>query len=111
MLRDAVLTRFLAHRPMAVAVRGTREYAPDPAHLDALLVRSADRRADREPLFSTAVDRMAAVVSRAQPPVRAAYQGHGSVPVGVTAPYARLARAPRRPSGTSSGTPPTAWPH
>ncbi len=66
MLPDAVLKRFIAHRPMAVAVRGAFEYALDPAHLDALFVQSVGRRADRELRFSTCVDLMATVVCRVQ---------------------------------------------
>lgn len=67
MLMDAVLDRFIAHSPMAVAVRGTFEYALDPSSLDALFVRVAGHRDDRQRLFSTCVDRMANVVCRVIP--------------------------------------------
>jgi hypothetical protein len=79
---------------MAVAVRGALEYALDPAHLDALFVRSVGRRADRELLFSTCVDLMATVACRVHPSVHSADQGHAPLPVRVTARYARRARVP-----------------
>ncbi|MBY0460994.1 MAG: hypothetical protein K2V38_27045 [Gemmataceae bacterium] len=91
---DAVLERFIAHSPMAVAVRGAFEYALDPMHLDALFVRTVGHRDDRELLFSTCVDLMATVVCRVKPSVHAAYQADDHLPVNVTAVYARLARVP-----------------
>jgi hypothetical protein len=94
MLMDAVLDRFIAHSPMAVAVRGAFEYALDAAHLDALFVRVAGHRDDRQLLFSTCVDLMANVVCRVKPSVHAAYQADDHLPVNVTAVYARLARVP-----------------
>jgi hypothetical protein len=94
MLLDAVLARFIAHSPMAVAVRGAFEYALDPAHLDDLFVRVAGNRDDRELLFSTCVDLMANVVCRVKPSVHAAYQADDHLPVSVSAVYARLARVP-----------------
>src|SRR3954462_7643830 len=94
MLLDAVLERFIAHSPMAVAVRGAFEYALDPAPLDDLFVRTVGHRDDRELLFSTCVDLMATVVCRVKPSVHAAYQADDHIPVNVTAVYARLARVP-----------------
>jgi len=94
MLMDAVLERFVAHRPMAVAVRGAFEYALDAAHLDALFVRVAGHRDDGRLLFSTCVDLMSTVVCRVKPSVHAAYQADDHLPVGVTAVYARLTRVP-----------------
>jgi hypothetical protein len=79
---------------MAVAVRGAFEYALDAAHLDALFVRVAGHRDDRQLLFSTCVDLMATVVCRVKPSVHAAYQADDHLPVNVTAVYARLARVP-----------------
>ena len=93
-MMDAVLERFIAHSPMAVAVRGAFEYALDASHLDALFVRVAGHRDDRQLLFSTCVDRMATVVCRVKPSVHAAYQADDHLPVNVTAVYARLARVP-----------------
>ena len=40
MLMDDVLERFIAHSPMAVAVRGAFEYALSPTPLDDLFVRT-----------------------------------------------------------------------
>ena len=94
MLLDAVLDRFIAHSPMAVAIRGAFEYALDPAHLDALFEQIVGHRDDRELLFSTCVDLMATVVCRVKPSIHAAYQAHDHIPVNVTALYARLARVP-----------------
>jgi hypothetical protein len=94
MLLDAVLGRFIAHSPMAVAVRGAFEYALDPTHLDALFEQTVGHRDDRRLLFSTCVDLMATVVCRVKPSIHAAYQANDHIPVNVTALYARLARVP-----------------
>lgn len=94
MLMDAVLERFIAKSPMAVAVRGAFEYALSPTPLDDLFVRTAGHRDDRQLLFSTCVDLMATVVCRVKPSVHAAYQAQDHLPVNVTAVYARLARVP-----------------
>jgi hypothetical protein len=94
MLLDAVVERFIAHSPMAVAVRGAFEYALDPTHLDALFDRTVGHRDDRQLLFSTCVDLMATVVCRVKPSVHAAYQADDHIPVNVNALYARLARVP-----------------
>jgi len=80
-LMDAVLERFIAHSPMAVAVRGAFEYALAPAPLDDLFVRAVGHRDDRQLLFSTCVDRMATVVCRVEPSVHAAYQDQDHMPV------------------------------
>ena len=98
MLLDAVVERFLEQSPLTVAVRGTLEYALNPGHLDALFDRTAGPRADRQLLFSTCVDLMAAVVCRVRPSVHAAYRADDRVPVSVAAVYARLARV-----GTDAG--------
>ena len=91
---DAVLERFIAHSPMAVAVRGAFEYALAPTPLDDLFVRIVGHRDDRELLFSTCVDLMATVVCRVKPSIHAACQADDHLPVNVTAVYARLARVP-----------------
>lgn len=93
-MMDAVLERFVAKSPMAVAVRGAFEYALAPTALDELFVRTVGERDDRELLFSTCVDLMANVVCRVQPSVHAACQAEDHLPVNVTAVYARLARVP-----------------
>ena len=94
MLVDAVLERFVARSPTAVAVRGAFEYALAPTPLDDLFVRIAGVRDDRELLFSTCVDLMATVVCRVKPSVHAAYPADDPIPVNATAVYARLARVP-----------------
>lgn len=93
-MMDAVLERFIAHSPMAVAVRGAFEYALAPTPLDDLFVRVVGHRDDRELLFSTCVDLMATVVCRVKPSIHAACQADDHLPVNVTAVYARLARVP-----------------
>lgn len=94
MLLDAVVERFIARTPMAVAVRGAFEYALSPAALDALFETVVGPRDDRRLLFSTCVDLMATVVCRVNPSIHAAYQADDHLPVQVTALYARLARVP-----------------
>lgn len=94
MLLDAVIERFIARTPMAVAVRGAFEYALSPAALDALFEAAVGPRDDRLLLFSTCVDLMATVVCRVNPSIHAAYQADDHIPVNVTALYARLARVP-----------------
>ncbi len=93
-MMDAVLERFIAKSPMAVAVRGAFEYALAPTPLDDLFVRTAGDRGDRQLLFSTCVDLMSTVVCRVKPSIHAAYQADDHIPVNVTAVYARLARVP-----------------
>src|ERR1044071_4082138 len=105
MLLDAVLERFIAHSPMAVAVRGAFEYALDPTHLDALFDRTVGHRGDRELLFSTCVDLMATVVCRVKPSVHAAYQADDHLSVSVAAVYARLARVIRSMGGVPDPLP------
>jgi len=94
MLLDAVVDRFIAHSPMAVAVRGAFEYALAPAALDALYEDAVGPRDDRRLLFSTCVDLMATVVCRVNPSIHAAYRADDHLPMNVTALYARLARVP-----------------
>ena len=94
MLLDAILDRFIARTPLAVAVRGAFEYALLPGPLDALFDRAAGPRDDRRLLFSTCVDLMATVVCRVKPSVHAAYRSSDHLPVSVATLYARLARVP-----------------
>jgi hypothetical protein len=94
MLLDAILDRFIARTPLAVAARGAFEYALLPGPLDDLFDRAAGPRDDRRLLFSTCVDLMAAVVCRVKPSVHAAYRSNDHLPVSVATLYARLARVP-----------------
>jgi hypothetical protein len=94
MLLDAVVDRFIARAPMAVAARGAFEFALLPGPLDDLFDRAAGRRDDRRLLFSTCVDLMAAVVCRVHPSVHAAYRANDHLPVSVATLYDRLARVP-----------------
>jgi hypothetical protein len=94
MLLDAVVDRFIAHSPMAVAARGAFEYALRPDALDDLFDRAVGPRDDRRLLFSTCVDLMATVACRVKPSVHAAYRSNDHLPVSVATLYARLARIP-----------------
>jgi hypothetical protein len=94
MLMDAVIERFIQHTPMAVAVRGTLEYAFAPEPLDAFFEDLVGEREDRQLLFSTCVDLMATVVNRASRSVLASYRAAADVPVRVSAVYRRLQRMP-----------------
>ncbi|MDB5311862.1 MAG: Transposase domain protein [Gemmataceae bacterium] len=94
MLMDAVIDRFIQRTPMAVAVRGTLEYALAPEPLDALFEELVGERADRQLLFSTCVDLMACVVNRVNRSVLASYRAAEDLPVYVSAVYQRLQRMP-----------------
>jgi hypothetical protein len=94
MLMDAVLERFVVQAPLAVAVRGTLEYALAPEPLDALFEELVGVREDRHLLFSTCVDLLAAVVCRVHRSVNTAHRADETIPVSVAALYRRLQRIP-----------------
>jgi hypothetical protein len=74
MLLSNTFGPFLAQRPLCVMARGALEHLLDPAHLDALFERTADRGYQKELLFSALVDLFSDVVLRVEPSVHAAYQ-------------------------------------
>ena len=94
MLLNPVIDRFISRTPMAVAIRGTLEYAFAPEPLDAIFEEIVGDREDRQLLFSTCVDLMGTVVTRVNRSLNAAYQAAENVPVSVSAVYQRLQRMP-----------------
>ena len=94
MLLNTVIERFVARTPMAVAIRGTLEYAFAPEPLDAIFEEIVGDREDRQLLFSTCVDLMGTVVTRVNRSINAAYRAAEDVPVSISALYQRLQRMP-----------------
>jgi hypothetical protein len=94
MLLNSVIDRFIARTPMAVAIRGTLEYAFAPEPLDAIFEKIVGEREDRQLLFSTCVDLMGTVVTRVNRSINAAYRAAEAVPVSISALYQRLQRMP-----------------
>ncbi|OWK34881.1 hypothetical protein [Fimbriiglobus ruber] len=94
MLLNRVIDRFLARTPMAVAIRGTLEYAFAPEPLDAIFEAIVGDRDDRQLLFSTCADLMGTVVTRVNRSMSAAYRAAEDMPVSLSAVYQRLPRMP-----------------
>ena len=94
MLFDAILDRFVARAPLAVAARGTLEYALAAEPLDTLFEQIVGPRTDRKLLFSTCTDLMARVVCRVNRSVNTAYRADDTIPVSIAALYQRLPRLP-----------------
>ena len=92
MLLNTVFDRFVEQAPVCVAARAALEAALNPAALDDLFRRSAERQYQHELLFSTCVDLMGLVVSRTHRSINAAYQASAAeVGVALTSLYAKLA--------------------
>lgn len=92
MLLGKLYDRFIEQAPVCVAARATLEAALNPASLDRLFDRTADRQYHRELLFSTCVDLMGLVVSRSHRSINAAYQASAAgVGVSIKSVYAKLA--------------------
>lgn len=92
MLLGKLFERFVEQAPVGVAARATLEAALNPAALDGLFDRTADRQYHRELLFSTCVDLMGLVVSRTHRSIHAAYQASAAeVAVSIQSVYAKLA--------------------
>src|SRR4051812_36812950 len=78
--------RFLQQAPISGMFRTLLEPALDPAEIDRLFEDNAPRQYTREVLFSSIVELMGAVVSGAQPSVRAAYRAAlGEIAASLTA--------------------------
>src|SRR5437588_6438572 len=92
MLLAPLFERFAAESPLTVMARAAVEHALNPADLDALFARQADRGYTKELLFSAVVDLLSLVVTGTYPSVHAAYQKK-AVPlsVSVTSVYNKLA--------------------
>jgi Transposase DDE domain len=92
MLLSKLFDRFVEQAPVCVAARATLEAALNPAALDGLFDRTADRQYHRELLFSTCVDLMGLVVSRSHRSIHAAYQASAAeVGVSLRSVYTKLA--------------------
>jgi hypothetical protein len=92
MLLSKIFNRFVEETPVCVAARAVLEAALNPAALDELFQRSAQRQYQHELLFSTCVDLMSLVVSRTHRSINAAYQASpAEVGVALTSLYAKLA--------------------
>jgi Transposase DDE domain len=92
MLLGTLFDQFVERAPVCVAARAILEAALNPAALDGLFDRTADRQYHRELLFSTCVDLMGLVVSRSHRSVHAAYQASAAeVGVSIKSVYAKLA--------------------
>jgi hypothetical protein len=76
MLLDAFMERFSENIPLTVMTRGLLENALQPAHLDDLFERVAEKQYTKELLFSTLVDTMALVACRIYKSPRAVYLEH-----------------------------------
>ncbi|MGH7270596.1 MAG: transposase [Polyangiaceae bacterium] len=86
-----IFEKFTKKAPVAVMARALLEFALEPAALDALFVKHAERQYPKKLLFSTMLDLAALVVCRVQPSVRAAYRAmRQQVPVSLTALYDKL---------------------
>jgi hypothetical protein len=91
MILGNVFRPFVQEKPVCVMARGVLERLLDPACLDALFQRTAQRQYTRDLLFSTAVDLMAQVVLGRKPSVHAAYQALiDQLPVTPKALYDKL---------------------
>lgn len=93
MLLHQLFEPFSKQGPVAVMARAILERLLNPAHLDALFARTAQRQYTQQLLFSTTVDLMAQVVLGRKPSVHAAYQALiDQIPVSDTAVYDKLQR-------------------
>src|SRR5262245_24116901 len=89
----SVFDTFVQQRPIAVMAHALLHRLFDPARLDSLFDRVADRCYHRQARFSALVGLMADVVLRIQPSVYAAYRSRSaSLGVSDTAVYNKLAR-------------------
>lgn len=91
MLLDKVFEPFLKATPICVMARATLAHIFNPAAIDQLFARVAQRQYTHQLLFSSLVDLMGQVVLRQQPSVHAAYrQAKAVLPVSDQAVYDKL---------------------
>jgi IS4 transposase len=69
-----LIAQFAKQAPIATMVRGLMANILSPAELDAIFRETAERQYESPLLFSTVVDLLGLVVSKAQPSLHAAYQ-------------------------------------
>jgi len=90
---DALITQFAKEAPIATMVRGLMANILSPAELNAIFRDTAEQQYESSLLFSTVVDLMGLVVSKAQPSLHAAYQTRRKeLSVSVAALYEKVAR-------------------
>ena len=86
-----VFQKFVTGSPVSVIARAAMEHAMSAADLDAVFERAAKRQYTRELLFSTVVDLVSPVVTRARPSLHAAIQASlVPIPVSVASVYNKL---------------------
>lgn len=91
MMLSAVFERFAKATPLSVMARAAMEHALAPEALDELFAKNAERQYTRDLLFSSMVDLMGLVVSKAAPSIHAAYQTVAdTLPVTITSVYNKL---------------------
>lgn len=90
---DALITQFAKEAPIATMVRGLMANILSPAELNAIFRQTAKRQHESPLLFSTIVDLLGLVVSKAQSSLHAAYQTRRQEwSVSVAALYEKVAR-------------------
>jgi hypothetical protein len=91
MLLNQLFERFTDKTPFAVMARSLLERTLTPEALDALFEDKADTQYTRELTFSSVVDLMGQVVTKAFPSVRAAYLDQSfDISVSLTSLYSKL---------------------
>lgn len=90
---DTLIAQFAKEAPIATMVRGLMANILSPAELNAIFRQTAQRQQESPLLFSTIVDLLGLVVSKAQSSLHAAYQTRRKeLSVSVAALYAKVAR-------------------
>jgi IS4 transposase len=90
---DTLITRFAKQAPIATMVRGLMANVLSPAELNAIFRQTAKRQHESSLLFSTVVDLLGLVVSKAQRSLHAAYQARRrELSVSLAALYEKTAR-------------------
>ena len=88
-----LIARFAEQAPIATMVRGLMANVLSPAELNALFRETAERQHESPLLFSTIVDLLSLVVSKAQRSLHAAYQTRRQeLSVSLAALYEKTAR-------------------
>jgi IS4 transposase len=90
---NALITQFAKQAPIATMVRGLMANILSPTELNAIFRETAERQHESPLLFSTVVDLLGLVVSKAQPSLHAAYQTRRKqLRVSLAALYEKTAR-------------------
>jgi DDE family transposase len=90
---DALITQFAKQAPIATMVRGLMANILSPAEVNAIFRETAERQHESPLRFSTVVDLLSLVVSKAQPSLHAAYQTRRKqLTVSLAALYEKTAR-------------------